>query len=135
MDIGKQCLYCSKMSSSIGAYITYLHRDHEQRIVYVSAKQQADDGFVIDHNCILLPFVHEPHRDPFLHLSDYDSSDTEAKSENVCIDPEQPPVWTRINGTPHLDNHLTGKPISNKYFYIFDDEIDLWSPFSWEEEY
>ena len=42
---------------------------------------------------------------------------------------------TRICGTPHLDNRLAGKPISNEYFDVFDDEIDLWSPFSCEEEY
>jgi hypothetical protein len=31
----------------------------------------------------------------------------------VCIDPEQPAVRTRICGTPHLDNRLAGKPVSN----------------------
>jgi len=34
-----------------------------------------------------------------------------------------------------MDNHIAGKPISNEYFDIFDDEIDLYSPFSCEEEY
>ena len=53
----------------------------------------------------------------------------------VCIDPEQPPVRTRICGTPHLEDRPAGKPISNEYFDVFDDEIDLWSPFSREEEY
>ena len=94
-----------------------------------------DDGFAIEYDSILLPFVHEPHRDPFLHPSDDDSSDTEADSENACIDPEQPPVRTRMYCTPELDNHLAGKPISDEYFDIFKDEIDLWSPFSGEEEY
>jgi len=135
MDIGQQCLYCLKTYSYIGAYIAHLHRDHEPRIAYVSAKQQPDDGFAIEHNSILLPFILEPHRNPVLPLSDYDSSDTEANSGNVCIDPEQPPVRTCINGTPHLDNRPVGKPISNKYFDILEDEIDLQSPFSWEEEY
>jgi hypothetical protein len=104
-------------------------------MVYVSAEQLPDDGFAIEHDGILLPFLHELHHDPSLHPSDDDFSDTEADSENVCIDPEQPPVRTRIYGTPHLDNSLAGRPISNKYFNIFDDEIDLWSPFSCEEEY
>ena len=135
MDLRQHCLYCSKTYSYIRAYITHLCRNHNERIVYVSAEQLPDDGFAIEHDSILLPFVHEPHHDPFLHPSDDDSSDTEADSENACIDPEQPPVRTRICGTPQLDNRLAGKPISNEYFDIFDDEIDLWSPFSCEEEY
>jgi hypothetical protein len=103
--------------------------------VYVSAEQMPDDGFAIEHNSILLPFLDELHHDPFLYPSDDDSSDRESDGENVCIDPEQPPGRTCICDTPHLDNRLAGKPISNEYFNIFDDEIDLWSPFSWEEEY
>jgi hypothetical protein len=34
-----------------------------------------------------------------------------------------------------LDNSQAGKPISNEYFDVFDDEIDLCSPLSCEEEY
>jgi len=48
----------------------------------------------MNHNSIQLPFVHEPHRDPSLNRSDADSSDPEPNCENVCIDPEQPPVQT-----------------------------------------
>ena len=70
--------------------------------------------------------MHQVHRDMFLHLSDDDSSDTEADCEHGSIDPEQPPVQTLLCGTPHLDNSLAGKPISKVYFDIFDDEIDLW---------
>ena len=135
MDIRQQCSYCSKTYSYIGAYITHLRRNHKERIVYASAQQLPDDGFAIKHDSIQLPFVHEPHRDAFLHLSDDDSSDTEANNENACVDPEQPPAQTRIYGTPHFDNHLAGKPIGNEYFDIFDNEIDLWSLFSYEEEY
>ena len=51
------------------------------------------------------------------------------------MDPEQPPVGISIYGTPHLDNRLASKPISNKYLAIFDDEIDLWSLFPCTEEY
>ena len=40
-----------------------------------------------------------------------------------------------IYGTPYMDTHLADKPISNEYFHIFDDEHDLWSPMSCEEEY
>ena len=101
----------------------------------MSAEQLPDDGFEIGHDSILLPFVDEPHHNPLLHPSDNDSSDTKAESENACIGPEQAPVRTRICGTPHLDNRLVSKPISSEYFDIFDDEIDLWSPFSCEEEY
>jgi len=135
MDIRQQYLYCSKTYSYIGTYITHLRRNHKERIVYVSAEQLPDDGFAIEHDSILLPVVHEPHCDLFLHPSDDNSSDTEADSENACIDPEKPPVWTRIYGTPHLDIRLAGKPISNEYFDFFDNEIDLWSLFSCEEEY
>jgi hypothetical protein len=123
------------MYSYISAYITHLRCDHKEWIVYVSADQLPDDGFAIEHNSIRLPFVHEQHHNPFLHPSDYDSSDTEADSENACIDPEQPPVQIHICGTPHLDHRLAGKPISNEYFNVFNNEIDLWSPFSGEEEY
>jgi len=135
MNLRQQFLYCSKTYSYIGAYITHLCRDHKERIVNSSAKLLPDDGFAIEHDSILLPFVHEPHHNPFFHPSDDDCSDTEADSENECIDPEQPPVQTRICGTPHLDNCLAGKPISNEYFDVFDDQIDIWSPISGEEEY
>jgi len=96
MDLHQQYLYCSKTDSYIGGYITHLRRDHKERILYISAEQLPDDGIAIEHDSILLPFVLEPHRDPFLHPSDDDSSDTEADSENACIDAEQPPVRTRI---------------------------------------
>jgi hypothetical protein len=104
-------------------------------IVYVSAEQLPDHGSAIEHDSILLPFVHEPQNNPFLHPPDNDVSYTEADSENACIDPEQPPVRTRICGTPHMDNGIASKPISRKYFDIFDDEIVLWSPFPCKEEY
>ena len=135
MDLHQQCLYCSKTYSYIGTYITHLRHDHKERIVYVSAQPAPDDGFAIEHDSVLLPFVHEQHHGPFLHPSDDDSTDTDADSENACIDPEQPPVRTCICGTPHLDIRRAGKPISNEYFDIFDDEIDLWSPFSCKVEY
>ena len=73
----------------------------------------------------VLPFAYELHRDPFLHPSNNDSSYTVADSNNVCIDPQQPPVGTHICVTPHCDNRLAGKHISNKYFDIFDNELDL----------
>jgi hypothetical protein len=66
----------------------------------VSAEQLQEDGFAVEHDSILLPFVREPHYDPFLPPSHNDSSDTEADSENACINPEQPPVWTGICSTP-----------------------------------
>ena len=135
MDLCQLCLHCSKTYSYIDAYITHLRRNHNERIVYISVEKLPDDGLAIEHDSILLPFVHETHHDPFLHPSDDDSSDTEADTENVCINPEQTPVRTRICGTPHLDNHLAGKPVSNEYCDIFDDESDLLSRFSCEEEY
>jgi len=134
MDLHQHCLYCSKMYSYIGAYITHLCRDHKERILYVSAKQLPDDGFAIEQNTILLRFVHEPHCDPFLHTPDNDCSEKEVASEHASIDPEQPPVRTRTYSTPHLDNRLAGKPISNERFNIFDNAIDLWLPLSHEEQ-
>jgi len=102
------------MYSYIGAYITHLHRDHKEGIVYASAEQLPDDGFAIQHDSILLLCVHEPPRDPFLHPSHNDSSDTEADSENAFIDPEQPSVRTCIYGTPHFDDRRAGKHISKE---------------------
>jgi len=127
MDLRRQCLYYSKTYSYIGAYISHLCHDHTERIVSVSGESLPDDGFAIEEDSILLSFVHETHRNPVLHPSDEDSSDTEANDENVWIDPEQPPVRTSICGTPHWDNGPAGKLISNEYFDIFDNEIDLWS--------
>jgi len=75
-------------------------------------------------NSIPLPFIPKPQSDPSLHNSDDDSSHTRADSEHLCVAPEQPPVPICIYGTPHCDNHLAGKPISNQYFHIFDNEID-----------
>jgi hypothetical protein len=135
MDLCQQCLYYLKTYSYICAYITQLRCDHKDRIVYISAEQLPDNDFVIVHDSFLLPFVHELYRQTFLHPSDAQSSYTEANSENECIDPEQPPVQTPIYGAPHLDNCLASKSISNGYFNIFNDEIDLSSLFPCEEEY
>jgi len=84
MDLRQQCLDCSKTYSYIGAYITHLHRDHEERIVYVSAEQLPDDGVAIEYDSIVFPFIHEPHRNPIPHPSNYNSSDTEAYS-TMCV--------------------------------------------------
>jgi hypothetical protein len=51
------------------------------------------------------------------------------------VDWEQPPVRPCILGTPHMEKCLGGKPISNAYFDICEDECDLSSPLSYEEEY
>jgi len=88
MDLCPQRHCCSKTYYHIGAYITHLRRDDTERIVYLSAEPLPDDGFAIEHDCIQLPFVHEPHRDILLHPSVNESSDTEAKWMNARIDPE-----------------------------------------------
>ena len=106
---------------------THLQCDHRERIVYVSTEQLPDNYFAIKHDGILLPFVDETHPDPFPQHSDGHTRNTEANSEITCIDPEQSPVQTCIYCTPHLDNSLASKPISNKNFDIFDNEVDLWS--------
>jgi hypothetical protein len=135
MDLCQQCLSYSKTYTNISTYITDLGRYPKDRIIYVSAKQLPDHGFAIEHNSILLPFVQELRHNCLLHPSDDDFCDTEADSRHACIKPEQPPVRTGISGTAHRDNCLAGKHISNKHFNIFDDEIDLWSRFSYREEY
>jgi hypothetical protein len=135
MHLRQQCLYCSKPYSYIGAYITHRRRDHKDRIVYVAAEQLPDTGFAIEHDSILLQYIHEPRHNPFLHPSNVDSSDTEDDREKAFIDLEQPPVRTRICDTPHLDHCQVGKSINIKYFDVFDDQIDLWSPFPCQEEH
>jgi hypothetical protein len=86
--------------------MTYLCHNNKDRIVYVSADRLPNHGFPIEQNSILLAFIIERHRDPFLHSTDYDSSNGDADCENAFINPEQSPVWTRIDGVPHLDNCL-----------------------------
>jgi hypothetical protein len=104
-------------------------------MVYISADKLQDDGFASVHDTILFPCVHELHYDPFLHPSDGRSSDTEANSETVCMDLQDPPVQTLFHHTPHMDNRLPGKSSSNQYFNICDNEIDIYSLCSWEESY
>jgi len=82
---------------------------------------------VIEHDSILHPLIPEPHLDPILYPSNNDLIDSDVDSENACIDAELPPVWTHIYGTSHLDDRLAGMPVTNEYFDIFQDEIDLWS--------
>jgi len=108
--------------SCIGAYITHLSLDQKGRIVFLSAKQLPDDGFVTKDDSIWHRFILELQCDPFLHLSINDCSDIGADSNHVFVDPVQPPVRTWINGTTDLAHRLSGKPISNKYFDIFDDD-------------
>jgi len=117
----------------IGAYFTPLCRDHTERRVYIQPEQLPDDGFETEHDGSLLPFIHEPHDDPFLHPSDDDSSNTEGYSEDAFVDPGQPQVQTHSYCTPHLHNSWAGNPIRNEYFNIFDDEGDQWSPLAWQE--
>jgi hypothetical protein len=54
----EKCLYCWKMNSYICDYITHLHRDNKDKIVYVSAKRLPGDSFAIEHNSILCTFIH-----------------------------------------------------------------------------
>jgi len=84
---------------------------------------------------ILLPFVHEPHRDYLLYPVDNDPRNSEANSDNGCFDQEQPPVRTRSYGSPHSDNGLARQPVSTNYFNSFDDQLDLWLLFLCKEEY
>ena len=123
------------MYSYIGACITHLDCDIKDRILYISAKQLPDDGFVIEHDCILLPFVHELHCHPVLHPSNNDSGDTVAHGKHLHVDWEQAAVRRIHYGTPHSENCLAGKLISYEYFDILDHQMNQWSPFSCLEEY
>jgi len=133
MDIRQHCFSRSKTYSEIATFFIHICCDHNDMMVYVSAKELPDDSFVIDNVTIPLPFLHEPHRNAYLHVAIDQSSNTEADSEYASINLESPPVRTHISTTPHLNNHLASKPITTKYFDIFDDKIDLWSLFSCEE--
>jgi len=135
MDIRQQCLYCLNLKSYISAYITNLSRDHKKWMLYIVATQLPADGVAIEYDSIQLPLVREPHPRCYPYTPEDRSSDTEAECKNPCIDPEQPPSWTRIDGTPQLDNHQAVQHISSEYFDIFENEIDLWSAFSFLEEY
>jgi hypothetical protein len=135
MNLHQQYLYCSKMYSYITAYITHLHCDHTECRVYVWLEQLPDDGLAIEHDSIPFPVIQEPHRDLFVHPSDDDYSDTKANSQNACINPEQLAFRTSRNGTPYFDTCLAVKPISMKYFEIFNNDRDLWSPLLGEREY
>jgi hypothetical protein len=127
MDIRQQCLYCSKLYSYSGTFINYVGADYTLMIVYVSGEQLSDDGTVGEHNSDLLSFVHALLRNPFVHPSDGDSSNSVADSQNVSTNPEHPHILLQIYGTPPLTNHYAGKPNCNEYFDIFQDAIDRWS--------
>jgi hypothetical protein len=88
MNLHQKSLYISKTHSYIGAYYTHLCRDYKVKIVSVSAEHVPDNGFAIEHDSILLPFILEPHRNQFCHHFDANSCSKEAKSENDCIDVE-----------------------------------------------
>jgi len=126
MDIHPRGLHCSKTDFYIGVCITHLRRDRTWEIVLVPSDPLADNGFVMEHNSILLPFIHEMYPDPFSHPFDNLFRAITTDSDNSYIDPEAPPVWTYMYGTPLFDNSLACMPMSNKYFDIFEEEIDWW---------
>jgi hypothetical protein len=64
------------MYFDISTYITHLHRDSIEWVVYISAKQLPHDAFALEYNSSLLLLVHEQHHDRFLHTSNNDSSET-----------------------------------------------------------
>jgi len=114
------------------------------RLTFATAKHRLDMYWVKNCQIMLMQsstivfnfhWNHEPHCHPVFHPSDNNSSTTEAYSKSGCIDPEQPPVWTRIDATPHKDNILASKPKSNEYFDLFNDEIDRLLSFLCEKEY
>jgi len=135
MYVRQRCLHCSERYSYFGADSTHLLCGNRETIVYVSAQIFPHGGFAVEHDSILLPFVYERQHDHCLHTSTDDTSDTEPERENACIHQEQPPVRKCIYGTQHQDNLLPGMSIITDYFIIFEVGIDLWSPFTCEEEY
>jgi len=135
IGIHQQGFYCSKTYTYSGTYIIQHYHNPKQSIGQVSAEQLPDDGFEIEHNISLHPFIHELHHDRILHPSHNDSSHTEANSQNESFDPEQTPFRSHIYGTPHLDDCRASKLIREECFDIFDGEIHPWSSYSCEEEY
>lgn len=118
----------------ISTCTTHLHHDHKARITSTSAKHLPDNSFAPTDDSILLSFVYKPHHNAFLHHCDNISSDTDADTQSEYIDPKHPPVQIYIYGTPQLCKCLAYKPNSNKYFDIFNNEIGLLSPFSYNNE-
>lgn len=135
MNLRQQCLDCLMTYPYICTYITFLCYNHKERILYLSAEQLPDDGFAIGHDSILSLFVYKPHCNMYLHPSIDESSNTEADGKNASFNPAWPPVWPRIEDTQHVDHLLTCQPTSNEYFNIFDNEIDLCSPLSCQQQY
>jgi len=88
MHLRQHWLYFWKTYSYIGDYITDIRCEQKKLIVYVSPEQLSDYGFVIEHDIILLPCIHEPHRDSFHHPFNSDSSNLQADSKNLFIDQE-----------------------------------------------
>jgi len=87
------------------------------------------------HNSILLAYVHELHCNRFVYPPEVHFYNIETDTERLFVDQLRPPIWTRIYGTAHCDHHLAGNYSSNEYFNIFDDEIYLYSFYSWMEKY
>jgi len=89
------------MYSYIGAYFSHLHRNHNKRIVYLSDKQLPDDRLAIEHNSILLPFLHELNCDTFRHPSNDDFSDT-AAAANIPVSIQSILRFGHVFMVPHI---------------------------------
>jgi len=74
-----------KTFSYIGAYLTHVHHNYQERMVYIFALQVQLDGFVNNDDTIQLPYVPEPLRDPFLHAFDADYRISESHSDNLVL--------------------------------------------------
>ena len=83
------------MCSCIRPYIGHLRRAYTACIVYVTAEELPDNGFVIEIDSILLQFIPELHHDHQIPHSNDNSNNTEADIENVFVNPMQPPVQPR----------------------------------------
>jgi hypothetical protein len=122
------------MYSYIDAYLCHFHRDHKERTVFEWDKELQEDVDVITQSRISLWFFYSPHFNPSHDASDHDYSDTQADFNTVWIDPQQPPVRSSIYGNTQLDNPLARKLIYKEYLNCLNNEIDLGSPLSCQEE-
>lgn len=108
MDIHQQCIYCLKMYSYIGAYITHCDCNQQEMIVYISTKELPDDGSAMKHHSILLEYIYAQHCVPFHYPCDDDFSNTKANCNNVCVNPEQlqfGPVFMVLHLGKHQSQH------------------------------
>jgi len=111
------------MYSYIGTYIYHVSPNYNEYIALISTGHLPDDCSPTVRDSLFRPLAPKLDRDQYLQTSNYHSTDREANTNNTCIDPEQPPVQTKIYGTAHLDYNLPIKSFRGGNFDMLDVEI------------